>query len=266
MLNVTISDQIATVTLQRPEKHNAFDDKLIELLTKAFESIEAESSVRVMVLAAQGKNFSAGGDLAWMKRMADYSFDENLADANKLSNMLNTLNNMSIPTIARVQGAAYGGAVGLVSCCDLAIGSENARFCLSEVKVGIIPATISPFVIAAIGSRQARRYFLTAELFTAEKAKSMGLLNEVCPSNELDSTINQLIKTLMQNGPQAIMQAKQIILDYANQPINLTLLNDSSERIDRIRKSKEGQEGLSAFLEKRKPNWTQQKNKETSDV
>jgi len=159
MLNVTISDQVAKVTLQRPEKHNAFDDKLIEQLTDAFESIDADSSVRVMVLAAQGENFSAGGDLAWMKRMADYSFDENLADANKLSNMLNTLNNMSIPTIARVQGAAYGGAVGLVSCCDLAIGSENASFCLSEVKVGIIPATISPFVIAAIGSRQARRYF-----------------------------------------------------------------------------------------------------------
>ncbi len=255
MISVKLHQGVATVTLDRPEKHNAFDDSTILQLTDAFKQIDQDNDVRVMVLAANGKSFSAGADLNWMQRMANYTLEENIEDATHLATMLQSLSTMRKPTIARVQGAAFGGAVGLVSCCDMAVGSNNASFCLSEVKIGLIPATISPYVIAAMGERAARRYFLTAERFDAIKAMQLGLLSEVCAPEELDDAVAKLIRTLMANGPAAITQAKALILDYANREISQALINDSSQRIAGVRVSIEGQEGLKAFLDKREPAW-----------
>ncbi len=247
---------LATVTLNRPEKHNAFDDEIIQQLTDAFNNVEQDDAVRVIVLAAEGKNFSAGADLAWMQAMASYSYEQNLADARKLALMLKTLNNLTKPTIARVQGAAFGGAVGLVSCCDMAVGSDDASFSLSEVKIGLIPATISPYVITAMGARAARRYFLTAERFSAETALKHGLLSEVCARDKLTECTDLLVDALMANSPQAVRQAKQLVHDVSNADLDDALIEDTSVRIAKIRTSSEGQEGLKAFLEKRSPNWT----------
>lgn len=249
---------VATVTLNRPEKHNAFDDKLISDLTNLFKQIDQDDSVRVMILAANGRNFCAGADLNWMKRMAGYSYEENLKDAKALAEMLYTLNNLSKPTIARVQGAAFGGAVGLVACCDMAIGTKLAKFCLSEVRIGLIPATISPYVIEAMGARNARRYFTTAEVISARRARRFGLLNEAVTEEELDLTINGLVESLLKNSPQAVKAAKALVFDVSNKSIDQALLDDTSERIAQIRVSEEGQEGLQAFLEKRTAAWVQE--------
>lgn len=246
---------VATVTLNNPERHNAFDDGIIAQLTHAFETIATDDSIRLMVLASTGKSFSAGADLGWMKRMASYSYGENLRDANGLAQMLKTLNFMPQVTIARVQGAAYGGAVGLVSCCDMAVAGSSASFCLSEVRIGLIPATISPYVIAAMGQRAARRYFTSAERFDATVAARLGLISEVVEDADLDSCLEDLIATLLGNSPAGIRAAKKLVLDMANQPIDDELIAESSARIAAQRVSAEGQEGLKAFLEKRKPNW-----------
>ncbi len=246
---------VATVTMNRPEKHNAFDDTVIAELTQAFERLAADASVRVMVLAAAGKSFSAGADLGWMKRMAGYGYEENLRDANALARMLKTLNDLPFPTIARVQGAAYGGAVGLVSCCDMAVATPRASFSLSEVKIGLIPATISPYVIAAIGQRASRRYFVTAERFSADEATRLGLVSQLVDEAQLDETIGGLIGTLLANSPAAIRAAKKLIFDVDNRVLTDELIADTSERIARIRVSAEGQEGLGAFLEKRPASW-----------
>ncbi len=246
---------VATLSLNKPEKHNCFDDTLILEITEALNKLASNKAVRVLILAGEGKNFSAGGDLGWMQRMANYTHEENKKDAGQLAEMLRVLNAFPKPTIARVQGAAFGGAVGLVSCCDMAIGTERASFSLSEVKIGLIPATISPYVIQAIGVRASRRYFQTGERFNAERALQLGLLNEVVTEEELDNTINDLATTLLSNSPQALTQAKQLVLDYANREITPDLIADSCTRIADIRVSAEGQEGLKAFLEKRSPNW-----------
>lgn len=251
---------VATVTLNNPEKHNAFDDGIIAQLTEAFAAVAADPTVRVMVLASTGKSFSAGADLNWMKRMSTYSYEENLRDAKALASMLKTLNFMPQPSIARVQGAAFGGAVGLVSCCDMAVGSPRALFSLSEVKIGLIPATISPYVVAAIGSRASRRYFTSAERISAEKALQLGLLSEVVAETELDNGVDELVAHLLANSPAAIRAAKALVFDVAEQAINNDSDSDkliamTSERIAAIRVSKEGQEGLSAFLEKRPAAW-----------
>ena len=246
---------MATVTLNQPDIHNAFDDKLIVLLTEIFSSINQNDSIRVMVLAAKGKSFSAGADLNWMRRMATYSYEQNLADANALANMFLILNTIDKPTIARVQGAAFGGAVGLVACCDMAIGSKLSKFCLSEVKLGLVPATISPYVIDAIGARNAKRYFTTAEVFSARRARRIGLLSEAVVEEELDSTIEHLIEHLLKNSPAAIREAKQLILEIQNKPFSEDLQTMTSEKIAEIRVSEQGQEGLNAFLEKRRANW-----------
>lgn len=252
----TIDDRgVATITLNRPDKHNAFDDRVIADLTAAFQAVSEDRSVRVMVLAAQGKSFSAGADLGWMQRMTHYSYDENLRDANALANMLKSLNSLPVPTIARVQGAAFGGAVGLVSCCDMAVGTARASFSLSEVKIGLVPATISPYVIGAVGARAARRYFLTAERFDAQTALHLGLLSEVVEEKDLDSAIEKLIVALRGNGPQAITMAKQLVYDVAHRPVDDALIQQTSELIAQVRVSAEGQEGLSAFLEKRQAGW-----------
>jgi methylglutaconyl-CoA hydratase len=211
--------------------------------------------VRVVVLASEGKNFSAGADLGWMKRMAEYDYQHNHQDARLLAEMLQALHELPQPTIARVRGAAFGGAVGLVSCCDMAVAEERASFCLSEVKIGLIPATISPYVIKAMGERAARRYFTTAERFPASQALSLGLVSEVVGDGDLDPTINRLIEALLQNGPMAVRAAKRLVADIAGRAITPELIEDTCGRIARIRTSEEGQEGLGAFLAKRKPSW-----------
>lgn len=246
---------IATLSLNRPEKHNCFDDTLIRDITEALTTLATNDAVRVLILAGEGKSFSAGGDLGWMQRMADYDYAENLKDAGALAEMLRVLNEFPKPTIARVQGAAFGGAVGLVSCCDIAVGTERASFSLSEVKIGLIPATISPYVIQAIGARASRRYFQSGERFSASIALKLGLLSELVDEEELDSTIQKLTDTLLANSPAALSQAKRLVQDYANREITPELITDSCKRIADIRVSDEGQEGLNAFLEKRSPNW-----------
>ena len=249
------SKHVATLWLNRPDKHNAFDDGMIAELTTACEHVAADPSLRVMILASKGRNFSAGADLGWMQRMAEYNYQDNLRDARALANLMQTLNTLPQATIARVQGAAFGGAVGLVSCCDMAVATPAARFCLSEVKIGLIPATISPYVIAAIGARAARRYFTTAEAFSADTAQQLGLISEIADEQALDQTIAQWTETILANGPQAVTAAKQLVTEVAGKPVDAALIDHTCERIASIRVSSEGQEGLQAFLQKRPPEW-----------
>lgn len=246
---------VARVTLNRPDKHNAFDDGVIAGLRDAFDSLSGRREVRVVILASAGRSFSAGADLGWMKRMAGYDYADNHRDAQLLAGMLGALYELPQPTIARVQGAAFGGAVGLVSCCDMAVASEGASFCLSEVKIGLIPATISPYVIKAMGERAARRYFTTAERFDAPQAQRLGLVSEVTADEQLDTAVDALVDALLQNGPQAVRAAKQLVLDLAGRELSPELIEDTCGRIAQIRVSAEGQEGLGAFLNKRKPVW-----------
>jgi methylglutaconyl-CoA hydratase len=246
---------VTTITLNRPEKHNAFDDHMVAQLTTVFEQTMDNPKARVLVLAAEGKTFSAGADLHWMKHMGECNYEENLNDAEGLANMLKILNEMSLPTIARVQGPAFGGALGLISCCDIAIAVTNASFSFSEVKIGLTPATISPYIIEAIGSRATRRYFITGERLEAKQAVKLGLINEAVEETQLDNTIAKLIATILKNSPAAMCASKQLVQDINHRPINDALIKETYECIARIRLTKEGQEGLSAFLEKRKPNW-----------
>ncbi len=247
---------VAVLALNKPDLHNAFDDKLISSLTKALQKCEKDKKVRVVVLCAEGKSFSAGADLNWMKRVAEYDEQENYYDAMKLGELLRTLNFLKKPTIARVHGAAYGGGVGLIAACDIAIGTSEAMFGLTEVRLGIIPAVISPYVVAAIGERNARRYFMTGERFNAAEAYRIGLLNDLAPDVEtLDRIIADIIEALLQGGPAAVIEAKDLISAIAWRPVNDSLIADTAERIARVRASKEGKEGLAAFLAKRKPNW-----------
>jgi methylglutaconyl-CoA hydratase len=252
-----IDDQgIATLTMNRPEVHNAFDDLLITELTAALKSLAANERVRVVLLTGSGRSFSAGADLGWMRRVADYSWDENLSDALGLAALMQSLNELAKPTIALVQGAAYGGGVGLVACCDMAIATEQALFCLSEVKLGLVPAVISPYVVAAIGQRACRRYFLTAEAFDAAEALRLGLVHEVVADDSaLQSRGEELATVLLKNGPQAMAAAKELIAAIAGRPVDAGLIADTAGRIADRRASAEGREGLSAFFEKRIPGW-----------
>lgn len=246
---------VGTITLNYKEKHNVFDDGVILELTGALTGLAARPELRVLILASAGKTFCAGGDISWMKRMARYTYEENLKDAEILATMLKTLNFFPRPTIARVQGAAFGGAVGLVACCDIAVAAVEASFALSEVKIGIIPAAISPYVIGAIGPRAARRYFTTGEQFNAETAAALGLVSEVVQQERLDEKIRGFVETLLANSPAAVAAAKQLIFKVASRDISDELIQYTSEEIARIRVSEEGQEGLIAFLEKRTPAW-----------
>jgi methylglutaconyl-CoA hydratase len=250
---------VATLTLNRPEVHNAFDDRLIAGLTYELRRLEQDARVRVVVLAAEGKSFSAGADLNWMQRMAKYSEADNIRDAVALANLMRVLDTMSKPTIARVQGAAFGGGVGLVACCDIACASSAAVFCLSEVRLGLIPAVISPYVIAAMGQRNARRYFLTAERFDADEALRIGLVHSVVEPRELNPTLTQMIDELLKGGPHAIAEAKDLIASVANRPVDQALAEQTAARIARIRVTAEGQEGTNAFLEKRAAAWVKGK-------
>ena len=246
---------IARLTINRPEIHNAFDDVLIAELTEALLQIDQNPLIRVVVLQSEGKSFSAGADLNWMRRMAGYSADENKADSLKLAGLMQVLNTLSKPTIARVHGAAFGGGVGLVACCDIAIASDKALFCLSEVRLGLIPAAISPYVVAAMGERATRRYFLTAERLGAAEALRLNLVHEVVSAESLDSTVETICKHLINSGPAAISAAKNLIFAVAKSFVNEALIDDTAQRITDARASDEGKEGLDAFLEKRSPNW-----------
>jgi len=247
---------IGIVTLNRGDRHNAFDDALIAELTESLRTMEADDAVRIVVLSGAGKSFSAGADLHWMKRMAGYSKDENQRDAMALAALMRTLAGLRKPTIARVHGAAYGGGVGLVACCDVAVGSHNASFALSEARLGLIPAVISPYVVAAIGERAARRYFITGERFDAAEAWRLGLLHEIAPSDgAMDDKIGEICDAMLDCGPVAQREAKDLIRAVANRPLHSEVVQDTAERIARIRSSPEGKEGVAAFLEKRKPSW-----------
>jgi methylglutaconyl-CoA hydratase len=254
-LLVDKKDGVARVTLNRPEIRNAFDDALIASLTKAFDELNRDAAVKVVVLAGNGPAFCAGADLNWMKRMAGYSYDENLRDAGALADMLATLDGLDKPTIARVHGPAFAGGTGLVAACDIAVGTPEAKFCFSEAKLGLSPATISPYVMRAIGARAASRYFLTAEVFDAAEALRIGMLSALVPAAELDATVDALTKQLLDGGSEAHARIKDLIRQVASRPIDNALKSDTARRIAEIRVSTEGKEGIAAFLEKRKPSW-----------
>jgi methylglutaconyl-CoA hydratase len=248
-------DRVTTVWMNRAEAHNAFDETLIEELTEAFERLDQDAAIRVVVLAGRGKSFSAGADLAWMKRAGGYSEQDNLRDARALARMFRTIHRLSKPTIARVHGAAIGGGLGLTAVCDIAVASAEASFATSEVKLGFIPAVISPYVVAAIGERQARRYFLTAERIDAQEAQRIGLVHVACAPDVLDATIGRFTGALIGNGPGALAAAKQLIANVANRSIDDALIDETANGIARLRATAEAKEGIAAFLEKRKPNW-----------
>ncbi|MEE4280004.1 MAG: enoyl-CoA hydratase/isomerase family protein [Halieaceae bacterium] len=247
---------VATVRLQRPEKHNAFDDDMIARLREHFDRLAADPAVRVVILAAAGRSFSAGGDLAWMQRMADYDYADNLNDARALAAMLRSLKQLPQPSIACVQGGAFGGAVGLICCCDIAIGADTARFGLTETRVGLLPATIGPYVIEALGPRWTRRLFLTAERIDAQRAAQIGLLHEYCPAEQLSDRVEAVVGELLANGPTAMREAKKLCADLTYRAVDEAIIEDTSARIARLRVGDEGQEGLNAFLDKRAPPWT----------
>lgn len=247
---------IGLITLNRPERHNAFDDALIVELTESLRTMEADEAVRMVVLAGSGPSFCAGADLNWMKRMAGYSKDENLRDAMQMGALMRTLNHLAKPTIARVHGAAYGGGVGLVACCDIAVASHAATFALSEVKLGLIPAVISPYVVAAIGERYARRYFVSGERFDSGEAWRLGLIHDIAPDdNEMDGRLNDIVDAMLACGPAAQRESKELVRAVAGRPITSELIQDTAERIARLRASPEGREGVAAFLEKRRAAW-----------
>jgi len=260
MLSIEKKGGVARVTLDRPEVRNAFDDALIASLKKSFAGIEKDQSVRVVVLAGNGPAFCAGADLNWMKRMAKYGHEENLADARALAEMLAALDRLPQPTIARVHGPAFAGGTGLVAACDMAIGTPQAKFCFSEAKLGLSPATISPYVLRAIGERAARRYFLTAEVFDAEEALRIGMLSLLVPAAELDATIEGLVQHLLAGGPQAHAKIKNLIRAIAGRPVDTALMADTAQRIAEIRVSPEGREGIASFLDKRKASWCSPKS------
>jgi methylglutaconyl-CoA hydratase len=254
-LQIRIDGGVARVALAREAVHNAFDDALVAELAERLRALDADSGVRVVVLQGNGASFCAGADLGWMRRMAHYDYAENLADAGALAAMLATLANMAKPVIARVHGAAYGGGVGLVACCDIAIGTPGATFALSEARLGLIPSTIGPYVVRAIGARAAQRYFLSGERFDATEALRIGLLHEVVDAAALDARIDAIVDALLRAGPAAQAAAKSLLRAITSAPIDAAMIADTARRIADVRASAEAREGLAAFLDKRAPAW-----------
>jgi methylglutaconyl-CoA hydratase len=254
-VEVTRNAYLATVTLNRPEMRNAFNETAIAEVTQAFRALGSDAGVRVIVLAARGPAFCAGADLNWMKKIAAYTHDENHADAAQLAAMLHTIYVCPKPVVAKIQGDCYAGGMGLVAACDIAVAAEQANFCLSEVKLGLIPATISPYVIKAMGENAARRYFLTAERFSALEARRIGFVQEVVATDALDVTVETIVNALASASPNAVKEAKRLVRDVAGRPLSDALIADTAERIALIRASDEGREGVRSFLEKRKPSW-----------
>lgn len=254
-LQVELNGAVASVWLDRPEVRNAFNDTTIAEITHVFHALGADQRVGVIVLGARGAAFCAGADLNWMKKMANYSMEDNCADAAQLAEMLHVIYVCPKPVVARVQGDCYGGGMGLVAACDIAVSVESANFCLSEVKLGLIPGTISPYVIKAMGKQQARRYFLTAERFSAQEAQRIGLVHVVSSADGLDMATAAIVKSLVNASPNAVKEAKRLVRDIAGQPISDELIVDTANRIAAQRVSDEGREGVKAFLEKRKASW-----------
>ena len=254
-LSITQTGAVARITLTQPEIRNAFSDEVIAEITAAFRTAGERPDVRAIVLAAQGPAFCAGANLNWMRRMADYTREENIQDAGLLAEMLRVIYECPKPTIARVQGDVYAGGVGLVACCDIAISADTVHYCLSETKIGLIPATISPYVIRAMGARAAHRYFLTAERFNAAEALRIGFVHEVVAHDQLDAKVGEVLKALLGASPNAVQAAKKLVQDVAEREINAELIAKTVEGIADIRSSEEGREGVQAFLAKRKPSW-----------
>ena len=254
-LTLQVDGAVATITLTQPDIRNAFSDEVIAEITAAFRTAGERPDVRAIVLAAQGPAFCAGANLNWMRRMADYTREENIQDAGLLAEMLRVIYECPKPTIARVQGDVYAGGVGLVACCDIAISADTVHYCLSETKIGLIPATISPYVIRAMGARAAHRYFLTAERFNAAEAFRIGFVHEVVAHDQLDAKVGEVLKALLGASPNAVQAAKKLVQDVAEREINAELIAKTVEGIADIRSSEEGREGVQAFLAKRKPSW-----------
>ena len=254
-LEIELHGPVATIWMNRPDLHNAFDEILIAELTAACIALDDDADVRIVVLAGRGKSFSAGADLNWMKRAASNGLDDNLNDARALAHMLRTLAEMNKPTIARVQGAALGGGMGLAAACDVAVASTKAVFATSEVRFGIIPSAISPYVLRAIGARQAYRYFQSAERIDAVRAREIGLVHETVEPETLDAKVREVAAALLQGGPNAQAAAKDLIRTVDGQPVNDTLVEDTAHRIAHLRATPEAREGIGAFLEKRSPDW-----------
>jgi len=254
-LTVAVEGHVATVTLNRPEVRNAFNETMIAELTSAFDAVGARDEVRAIVLAGNGKAFCAGADLNWMKKMAGYSDDENRADAMRLARMLSTVYRCPKPVIARVHGDAYAGGMGLVCAADIVVASENVHFCLSEARLGLMPATIAPYVIRALGEQASRRYFVTAEVLDCATAERLGVVSERAGIDQLDATVQRVVDALCANSPNAVRECKQLVQDTAGERIDDALIEDTAARIARIRASDEGREGVSSFLEKRPPSW-----------
>jgi methylglutaconyl-CoA hydratase len=247
---------LAAVTLNRPEVHNAFDDALIAALIQTFERLAADPAVRLVLLRGAGLSFSAGGDLNWMRRMAGFSYAENIADAAELGRLMRTLDRLPKPTIARVHGASFAGGLGLIACCDIAIASEDAIFCVSETRLGLVPAVISPYLVRAMGARAARRYFLTAERFDATQARRLGLVHEVAAEADLDAATERIVAALLAGATGAQARSKRLIAEVADRPIEGSVIDVTVRAIAEARTSEEAREGLAAFFEKRKPKWT----------
>ena len=256
-LSVSVTDQVGVVTLNRPEVRNAFNETTIAELTQVFHDLGADPRIRVIVLAANGPAFCAGADLNWMKKMAGYTHEENLADAGQLAEMLRVIYRCPKPVVAKIQGDCYAGGMGLAAACDIAVTADTANFCLSEVRLGLIPATISPYVIKAMGESAARRYFLTAERFSAAEALRIGFVQEVVGADGLDAKVDEIAKALAANSPNAVKQAKQLVQDVGSREITPELIAATVQGIAQIRASAEGREGVRSFLEKRKPSWLQ---------
>lgn len=254
-LHVSRLQHVATVTLNRPDVRNAFNETAIAEITQAFRELGADADLRAIVLAANGPAFCAGADLNWMKQMAAYTHEENRADAAQLAEMLRTIYFCPKPVVAKVQGDCYAGGMGLVAACDIAVAAEPVSFCLSEVRLGLIPATISPYVIKAMGQNAARRYCLTAERFSAQEAQRIGFVQVVVPPEQLDASADEIVKALISNSPHAVREAKRLVREVAGQAVSDALIADTAERIAAIRASDEGKEGVKSFLEKRKPAW-----------
>lgn len=246
---------VTRITLNRPGKRNAFDDQIITELTDAIRDAGANPDCRVVVLAGEGKHFSAGADLNYMKRTAELSKQENIQDARRLAELMQTLDRLDRPTLCLVQGAAYGGALGLICAADIAIGTESSQFCLSEARLGITPAAIGPYVVRTLGPRHARRYFQTAEVIHSEQAVALGLIHECVADEQLSTKADELIRTLLRNGPEAMAAGKELVTQVAGGPVSDQIIQYTAELIARLRTGEEGQEGLTAFFEKRTPNW-----------
>ena len=251
-----IDGAVGILTLNRPARHNALDETLITEITTGLLALEAAASVRVVVLSSAGGTFCAGADMNWLRRETTNSLQENLRDARHLGRLMATLNNLSKPTIGRIQGPSFGSGVGLVACCDIAVATYDAQFALSDVKLGIIPAVVSPFIMAAIGERFVRRYTLSAERFSAAEAYRIGLVHEIVPDEtQLDQALFEIVENLLKNGPQAMAECKSMLRAFSRHPINDAVIEEAAQRMARVRSSPEGKEGLSAFIKKRKPNW-----------